>query len=106
LLSLCIESLHICRDLLFRSCHCYRLQMRMIWNECLMCPSRGNGDFEWWRNTLLWCLATGVSKLVLQIIILCLLYFVQSKLVSFEGCNRLATGKIPRVCVIFSSIIQ
>lgn len=106
LLSLCIESLHISRDLLSRSCHCDRLQVRVLWYELLVRTSRGNRDFESWRSTLLRWLSPRVSKLILQVIILRLFYFVQSKLVCFESSDWLTAGKVSRVCDIFSIFIK
>ena len=101
LLSLCIESLHVSWDLLFWPSHSDRLQMRMIRNKLLVCTSRGYWDFECGRNTLLRGLPTRVSELVLQVIILSLLYFVKSKLVCFECCNRLAGGKVSGVWIFY-----
>ena len=99
LLSLCIESLHVSWDLLFWPSHSDRLQMRMIGNKLLVCTSWRYWNFKSGRDTLLRGLPTRVSKLILLVIILRLLYFVKSKLVCFECCNRLAGGKVSWVWI-------
>lgn len=100
-----IETLFISGSLLLRTSHSNRLQMRVVRNEGLLRTIRRNGDFKSRWHTFLRLLTAGVTQLILQIVILCLIYLVKSEMICSKPRNRLTAGEISTVRV-FSNLIE